>query len=210
MKVKTSLLIIAIVALIATVSVLVFSTYALFSDSQSVGNHLEAGTLKIGLYQTGASGYKIDEQGKLTAFTEEKNVNLRTSDEKIFNLENVAPGVSYSATLKIINEGDTAFTYSVKIVDLVATDTADYALLDYLTVDISVGETSVVSGVSLSAAENALYNIGEVLYSADSNLFEEFTVTVNFPNVSEDGQNAAQSGAVSFDLTVTATQLVSD
>ena len=119
LKTKRALLIAGSLIMLC-MSAVVGMTYALFTDSESVENHLRAGRLDVALVRTHLSYALLDEDGYLfesstdepcdfTNVTEENVFGLTTTDKKI------APGCYFEATLSLQNKGDVAFAYSVGI-----------------------------------------------------------------------------------------------
>ena len=201
---RTKAVVLSVIALAASVTVLIAATFALFSDSSKTTNHLEAGTLEAGLRQINVSGVALQEDGTLAEFSTATDIDLTTDDKRLFALENVCPGVEQTVRLKISNEGTTAFTYSVKVAELTAEGTASRSLASELKVVVKDGAGAVKGEFALDKYADAANDIalGSLLVGQEA----EFTVTVLFDR--ETGSNAAQTGDVTFDLTVTATQSV--
>lgn len=206
-KNKTRILLLSCALVVCILALLVGVTYALFSDSALVKNHLDAGKLEIKLERTGLTATRLStETGLLEAvpantdvvdFTGTKKDNLFGLDTA--NNEKTAPGCSYSADMRITNMGDVAFTYSVEIV--LDKNLSDSALASQLTVTLTCGETSVSKKLSEGAT---IDGIAAVLIGESAN----FTVTVSFDILDEATNNLAQSQVVNFDMIVHAVQKV--
>lgn len=206
-KNKTRILLLSCALVVCILALLVGVTYALFSDSALVKNHLDAGKLAIKLERTSLTATRLSlETGLLEAvpantevvdFTGTKKDNLFGLDTA--NNEKTAPGCSYSADMRITNMGDVAFTYSVEIV--LDSKLSNSALASQLTVTLTCGETSVSKKLSEGAT---IDGIAAVLIGESAN----FTVTVSFDILDEATNNLAQSQVVNFDMIVHAVQKV--
>jgi predicted ribosomally synthesized peptide with SipW-like signal peptide len=112
-------------------TVIIGMTWALFTDTQSVKNHLKAGDLKITLERTELvkktltlTGYL--EETKVQDETKDKPVQFTNpSDKNVFGLdidandeviEKIVPGSKFAAKMKITNKSDVAFGYWIEIV----------------------------------------------------------------------------------------------
>ena len=125
---KRSLLVSSAVILLC-MTVVVGSTWALFTDTNTVRNHLVAGDLDIKLERTDLVKNTLDEQGFLKEITVQDSAKQPTpdapvdfsnsNDENVFDIgtnEVVVPGSKFVATMKITNNSDVAFGYWIKIV----------------------------------------------------------------------------------------------
>ena len=116
---KRALLVSGAVILLA-MTIIVGMTWALFTDTQNVSNHLQAGDLAITLKRTELTKTTLNANGKLVTSapdTNPKNFSNPT-DENVFGLvegEKVVPGTKYVAKMQIENHSDVAFGYWVKI-----------------------------------------------------------------------------------------------
>lgn len=199
---KTKLLILSAVTLTLYISILCFTTFALFSDSKQVNNHLEAGTLKVGLIQTKVNGNRLSSSGILENFTDNTRIDLTENSNKVFNLENACPGLEQSVSVEVSNLGTTAFTYDVKIIDLKAETENSKALASQL--KIKVTNAAGVNEFWLkdfSLQENTV-DLGYILADKAS---QSFSISVIFVNLL--GNNDSQKGSVSFDIQVSAVQM---
>lgn len=206
-KNKTRILLLSCALVVCILALLVGVTYALFSDSALVKNHLDAGKLEIKLERTGLTATRLSlETGLLEAVPANTDVVdfTGTNKENLFGLDTVnnektAPGCSYSADMRITNMGDVAFTYSVEIV--LDKNLSDSALASQLTVTLTCGDTSISKKLSDGAT---IDGIDAVLIGETAN----FTVTVSFDILDEATNNLAQSQVVNFDMIVHAVQKV--
>ena len=100
-------------------------TYALFSETETVHNHLQAGDLSISLKRTDLKYKILDEKGSLTELTAGELVLSKRSDANVFGLGDnvlIAPGSYFDAGFEIKNTGDVVFDYSVTLKFLEDTD----------------------------------------------------------------------------------------
>lgn len=212
-----SLLVTSVVIMLCA-AMIVGGTYALFSDSVEVTNHLVAGTLKVKLERIDLEQWRLDEDGivKKTELSEAEKTGdfTRGTTANVFGMnetEAIAPSSKYSAKMRIANDGGSvAFDYKV-----------------YVTVDSSQSETdeelakqikvTVTDKNGVKRSEKTLWECadfevanGRVLIGEAESGQDEFTVTVEFVNIlsPEDGNNndLAQGKKAKFDLLVVATQ----
>ena len=206
---KRALLVSASVILLC-MTIIVGMTWALFTDTQKVNNHLQAGDLSITLKRTELTKTTLNAQGKLVTSapdTTTKNFSNPT-DENVFGIvegEKVVPGTKYVAKMKIENRSDVAFGYWIEIVCTDKTNGADLAKQLKVTVNTgSDASASVNDGLTVGSSSNY---VGELIIGATA----EFTVTVEFLDsfVAEnniDHNDLAQGESLSFDLVVHAVQ----
>ena len=206
---KRALLVSASVILLC-MTIIVGMTWALFTDTQKVTNHLQAGDLSITLKRTELTKTTLNAQGKLVTSapdTTTKNFSNPT-DENVFGIvegEKIVPGTKYVAKMQIENNSDVAFGYWVEIVCTDKTNGADLAKQLKVTVNTGTdASASVNDGLTVGSSSNY---VGELIIGATA----EFTVTVEFLDsfVAEnniDHNDLAQGENLSFDLVVHAVQ----
>ena len=206
---KRALLVSASVILLC-MTIIVGMTWALFTDTQKVTNHLQAGDLSIMLKRTELTKTTLNAQGKLVTSapdTTTKNFSNPT-DENVFGIvdgEKIVPGTKYVAKMQIENNSDVAFGYWIEIVCTDKTNGADLAKQLKVTVNTgSDASASVSDGLTVGSSSNY---VGELIIGATA----EFTVTVEFLDsfVAEnniDHNDLAQGENLSFDLVVHAVQ----
>ena len=199
----------------AGAGLLVGGTYALFTDSVSIGNHLEAGNLNISLLRTSYSKTTLDSDGYLSTVTDSTEVDFsEETEENIFALEEdeyVVPGSSFLANLKLVNgkkDGDNyvpssvAFSYNVKIV---VSEDSNSDFISQLTVTVKKGEELVANKKLSEFGTDAILS-GKMTKNDAS---AEFSVKVAFDDLDPEKNNKAQDKKASFDLKVEAIQLTS-
>lgn len=202
MRSKIKVLITATFAIVGAVALLVAGTYALFSDSISIDNHLQAGTLKAKLERTSLNMVTLDpETGYLVEHSDDEIKDFTESSmlsENIFGLEEdslIVPTTFYEVTMKLSNDGSVAFDYTVNIV----LTSESNALAEQLKVTVD------------GDAENAKYlSDGETILASgtldktEGSGFITFTIRIEFMN--QNNNNDAQDLKVDFDLMVKAIQ----
>lgn len=216
---KRVLLISASVILLC-MSIIVGMSWSLFTDTQNVKNHLQAGDLSITLSRTKLVKTTLNNSG----FLEEKTVQSPDehdpvdfsdpTDENVFGIEDnekIVPGTKYVATMKIENNSDVAFGYWIEIRCADKTDGENLAKQLKVTVKTGSSKSDLVGNGLTVKGENDSY-VGELIRGAS----EEFTVTVEFLDsfVESNGlgykdNDKAQSEKLNFDLIVHAVQLTS-
>lgn len=206
---KRALLVSASVILLC-MTIIVGMTWALFTDTQKVTNHLQAGDLSITLKRTELTKTTLNAQGKLV--TSEPDTNPLTfsnpTDENVFGIvegEKIVPGTKYVAKMQVENHSDVAFGYWIEIVCTDKTNGADLAKQLKVTVNTGSDASAFVNdGLTVGSSSNY---VGELIIGASA----EFTVTVEFLDSfvaanNIDHNDLAQGENLSFDLVVHAVQ----
>ena len=199
--------------------VMVGATYALFTDSATIHNHLTAGELNIKLERTALEYTVLDGEGRNVVVTKTGSDDFSDTtleEANIFGLLEdrlIAPGNYAKATLVISNEGTVAFDYVVYVnLESALNDLADQ--LQVMVFDENnqqVGETKFLSEIKAEATNDLGYPIfsGESIGVSDS---ETFTVQITFyddTNADYDrvnSNNEAEELEVMFDLIIDAVQ----
>lgn len=199
------ILLISCTVILVCVSVIVGMTYALFTDSVTVQNHLKAGKLDVSLVRTNLKYSVLNEDGQLEEVelsgTDNEVDFTESTPENVFGLDGtnkkIVPGSFFEAKMKLENNGNVAFAYEVK---LHFSDSAN-ALSDQLQVTVTHpdGHTTTKTLSELSSAMTIAE--GEMTASDDA---QGFVVKISFPDLPN--QNAAQNLTTAFDLSVSATQ----
>lgn len=204
MKRTSKHLVIATVALVLTVAAMIGATLAIFSDTTAnQNNHLQAGNLSVVLQQTSFEGERADAQGLKEHFVNNDVVDLKQSTDKIFSLQNFLPGMYATSNMKITNSGSVAFDYKVLVNGVEVEGANSQALMSQIKIVVKQG--NVVKGeFLLSDVPTDGVAVGTVLVGSDNK--QDFSVTAMF--VPSDDNNSAKLGAVSFDLTIVATQKI--
>ena len=203
-KSKVRTLLMSCVMMMLCVAMIVGGTFALWSDSAKVENHLTAGTLKVKLERISlAKTYLDNETGYLVTTAPDTTIvnftDTNTADDNVFGINNdekVVPCSVYEAKLRLTNNGDVAFTYDV----IIKLNSASNALAEQLKIYIDGDDKGTldeyaVDGKAIIASQTM----------AKNDAAKEFTVKVEFIN-DNDVNNDAQEKEVKFDLLVNAVQ----
>ena len=192
--------------------IIVGSTYALFTDTKTIKNHLQAGDMAITLKRVELVKTTLNESG----FLETTNPPIKTirdftkaTEDNVFELaadEKIVPGSKFEAKMQIENHSDVAFGYWIEIV---CTDkSAGVDLAKQVKVTVNGQNDVIANGLTVGGQGNYVGVLGV-------NDVKNFTVAVEFVNTSvkfENGvlssdNNAAQDERLSFDLIVYAVQV---
>ncbi len=178
-------------------------TFALFTDSKRMSNHLRAGDLEVTLTRTYLEYSVLDANGKMAVTKNTKNVNFTNSTkENVFGVDAkdlfIVPGSYFKAKMKVSNVGNVAFNYDVGI-QLAGKSNA---LAEQLQVTVTRADGSSVTARLSEMANGFTIQAGELIRGAGS---QEFTVEVRFIDDTSIN-NAAQTQLSVFDLYVTAVQ----
>ncbi len=203
-----SMLIPSIVMAMTASALLAGATYALFTDSSSVPNHLEAGTLKITLLRTKLEKVYLADDGSLKTKVDENEKDFSKSKENVFDLlegEKAVPGCLYQASMRIVNgkknedaykRSSVAFSYSVS---LILSKNSDPAFASQLTITIGQGTFKETHKLSEFGTDPIL--VGSM---TPTDMNADFYVKAEFDDLK--GNNDAQGKNIWFDLAVKAVQ----
>ncbi len=213
-KPRDRALISASVLIMLLTGVLTGATYALFTSTAKVSNHLQAGNLNISLLRTGLTKKTLNASGMLEEKSDSTVTDFSgTESANIFGLEDrelIVPMSSFSANLRIMNgkkSGDSyipssvAFDYSVSIV---IDEASSSDLTSQLTVTVKQGDTTSSKHLSEYSSDSIL--TGSMKKTDE---YSDFTITLSFDDLDASINNKAQDASASFDLCVTAVQKVS-
>ena len=186
-------------------------TWALFTDTQSVSNHLQAGDLSVTLKRIELTKTTLNASGKLVTSEPDKTTKTfsNPTSDNVFGIvsgEKIVPGTKYVAKMRIENNSDVAFGYWVEIVCTDKSLGADLAKQLKVTVNAGTSQSAFVGDGLVVKGPNDAY-LGELLVGKSA----EFTVTVEFlDSFIESNKIAhndlAQGESLSFDLVVHAVQ----
>ena len=163
---KRALLVSASIILLC-MTIIVGMTWALFTDTKNVSNHLQAGDLSITLKRTELTKTTLNTSGKLVTSDPDKTVvNFSNStDKNVFGIvdgEKVVPGTKYVAKMKIENHSDVAFGYWIEIVCTDKTNGADLAKQLKVTVNTGSDASAFVNdGLTVKGAGGGY--VGELI-----------------------------------------------
>lgn len=184
-------------------SVIVGMTFALFTDTTSIKNHLQAGTLDATLKRTHLEYTVLDDSGKLEKITNSETVDFTGSvDDNVFGIESedvkIVPGSYFKAQMQIANGGNVAFTYNVGI-KLVGESNA---LVNQLQVIVTHPDGHKTTKLLGEMANGFRINVDKMLNGANPH---NFGIEIRFVDDTAIN-NAAQTKLAVFDLVVTAVQ----
>ena len=207
--------------------IIVGMTYALFTDTQKVTNHLKAGDMSITLKRIELTKTTLNDSGYLAETKVQKTTDkpvdfTNPTDENVFDLttkngevtELIVPGSKFVAKMQIENNSDVAFGYWIEIVCTDKTSGVDLAEQLKVTVSSKKGTSSTVSvgdGLIVGSKDSFV----DVVEIDAANKTSEFTVTVEFKDEGftfENGvlssvNNSAKAEDLHFDLIVYAVQV---
>lgn len=207
-------LIVSTSVILLCMTVVVGMTWALFTDTQTVSNHLQAGDLTVKLLRTELTKTTLNAEGYLVEVPVQKATDKPVSftnptDENVFGIETdekIVPGTKYVAKLQIENHSDVAFGYWIEIVCKDKTKGENLAKQLKVTVNTGSDTYDFVGNGLVVNGDNGKYidelAIGDV---------GVFTVTVEFLDSDIDSNkiddnNLAQGEELYFDLVVHAVQ----
>lgn len=217
---KNRVLLTSCAVILLCICIITGMSFALFTDSVSVKNHLKAGNLDIQLKRTNLEYSVLNADGELATTTVTDDLDLTTStDENVFGIDSsdirIVPGSYFEAELEISNAGNTAFTYNVGIHLLGAS-----TLSEQLQVTVTHPNGTTTTKMLSELAAGLTIDTGKMKVGDEA---QTFTVRVDFINdvdynaaldaEAEEGEepaymnnNEAQSSTAVFDLVVTAVQ----
>lgn len=199
---RKRILITACSVILVCLCAVVGAVYALFSDSVSVNNHLQAGNLDVTLKRTHLEYSVLNGNGELETVTDNSSLDLTSAtDDNVFGIDGsdvrIVPGSYFEAEMKLENTGSAAFDYSV----IIKLDGSVNALAEQLQVTVTrQGQEPVVKKLS-ELGDGLSIAVGKM---SSDDAAQSFTVRIEF--VSSDSNNDAQDLSASFDLVVEAIQ----
>lgn len=201
---KKRVLLISCSVIMLCICIIAGMSYALFTDSVSVGNHLQAGNLNVTLTRTNLKYSVLNDDGELAVTTVEEDLDLTTSNaNNVFGIDSsdirIVPGSYFDADLEIKNAGNTAFNYSVSIKLL--GDSTDLA--EQLKVTVRDENGDVIDTQMLGDLANGMSIDTGKMKVGDT--VQKFSVRVEFIDNTSINNDAQNDSAV-FDLVVTAVQ----
>lgn len=204
----------SIAAIALATALVVTGTYALFTDSVTISNHLEAGTLEVSLTRKTLTGNMIDETGYLKRYEGETNVDFSEArEENIFDLKDtlIVPQMYREATMELKNDSDVAFAYWIEIVLTAPKASQDIALSKQLAVSVATEN----EGAGMRLTDQPIENDGEKIAIGNAEnpvgvvelgQSKTFSVKVAFPDLGDEN-NQAKLGKLHFDMVVYAVQV---
>lgn len=217
---KKRVLLVSCSIILLCLSIVAGMTYSLFTDSFSVGNHLEAGELNITLLRTHLKYNVLNELGVLEEIVDDTVYDFtKETDENAFGLNakgiKIVPGSYFDAKMKIVNDNsdpnsqnysNVAFDYSVEI--KLVKGYNELARQMQVVITNHDGE-SVTKRLSDVYAQGYVFELGTLLAGEES---QEFSVRVEFlddSNYAGMDNDLAQGEGLVFDIVVKAVQATS-
>lgn len=206
MKEKINLTVLVLALILCCLVPLIDATYGFFEQTISTENHLVAGSLKATLVRKKLVSYNIDNTGRLSSVTDEQEKDFtRSTGDNIFGVDGttfIVPGSSFTAEMKLSNNGDVAFYYYIEVFfNSIISDNAFASMLKLSVVTEKGVEREILikDGLTLGSDEPGigLIEVGGA---------ETFTVKLEFLDDSKN--NDVQNKFVMFDLRVHAIQKV--
>lgn len=199
---KKRTLLVSFSIIVLCLCAMVGMTYALFTDSVLVKNHLAAGNLDITLTRTNLEYRVLDDNGYLETITVTDDLDFTSSTkENIFGIDAegmlITPGSYFDADLKITNNGNVAFTYSVTI--KLSSEANKLAEQMIVTITHSDGSSTVKKLSELSSSLTM-----EAGTMGANDLAKSFSVKILFDDLSSN--NLAKDQTAVFDIVVNAVQ----
>ena len=204
---KRALMLSSAVALLC-ISVVVGMTWALFTDTETVNHHLQAGELDITLERTKLVSTYLTPQGFLDTKTDEtvKDFsNDKNEEDNVFDLNTViVPQSKYVADMKLTNNGDVAFLYWIEIKYNGASDLDLAKQLEIIVKTDDDNTERLSNGLLVGSIDDP---VGILAVGENAG----FTVSVEFldSDTSDDidSNDSAQGQSLDFDLIVHAVQV---
>jgi len=208
---KKRTVLLASITLLLCVSLFAAGTYALFTDTVTLTNHLQAGTLDITLKRTNLTSKTVNpETGFLVSREFPDDVDFsKANDKNVFEIKSdelIVPGCEWNAEMQISNATDVAFGYWIEIDFLEGSDLlAKQLKVAVLPQGASEASESWVFDNSMVGSETAPVS---VLAKGASQLFTVKVVFVDDRTAGVDfNNNETMGGKVKFDLIVHAVQI---
>lgn len=206
---KTKKLFVAFATIILSIGLIVGSSYALFTDKISVGNHVNAGTLNVTLQRTKLTKTLLQADGTFKDDVNKSVVDFSNdTNENVFGFANgevVVPTSVYTAEMTISNSSSVAFNYWIEIIPL-STSAQEFA--SQLTVEVVAGsktESGLLSNGSIFVGSETDV-IGTVLVGPTN--AQIFTVSITFED--DKANNSAMNKEAAFDLIIHAVQVTAN
>ena len=212
-RMKTLLL--SCLSIVLCIMVLVAGSFALFTDTAYVNNHLQAGKLDVTLKRIALTTTKLDTNGYMVTKDEQTTANTPVDFSEdggnVFGLkqdEVIVPCTVLQATMQISNHSDVAFGYWIEF-----KPTGDEIFRSQLKISVTPEGGNAITkylsdGVTIGSDTNAvaiLKATGEA---------KTFVVKVEFENIVQGtdshNNNLAQGKNCSIDVIVHATQVTED
>lgn len=232
MSKKTRTLLLSTMIIMLCVLIISASSFALFTDSASIENHLEAGKLDLKLIRVGATHSYLDSEGYIST---KSYVNAQVlpngeyaykdftdpTDENVFGLAGgtkIVPKGYFVANMMLQNAGNVAYNFNVEIEwdSNAATEDAQKELSKQIKVtfteyDANGNVKSTTTRMLYEMTGNNAKFMSGTMDNVDYKADRKFDVKVEFVDddvVTSVNNNLAMDATVYFDLHVTAEQAI--
>lgn len=212
MNSRSKILVLASLVITTCLVLITLSTYALFTDTLTIGHHLQAGSLDLELKRVSlkynylnSDGYLVDEKNnEIVDFT-----NTSINNENIFDIKKdtlIVPGSYFEASMQLDNKGTVAFVYWIEVLlkDDIASDIANQLEVLITTYNEELNKTEykayLKEGLIIGSETTPL---GEMSTNSSP---VNFTIKISF--IDSTLNNSAQNDSVNFDITVHAVQVI--
>ena len=190
-------------------------TFALFTDSVNVTQHLKAGDMNMTLTRTKLVTYSLDDEtGYLRDTEDSTRIDFSDpTDRNVFDIDNgtrIVPGAYYEATMEVANSkatSDTTFAYWIEV--KLDTTQLTEEQLGTLKLDEQMKITVISSAGTIERTLDQGLLIGskeEPIGILAMDTTDSFDVKVEFLDLPDN--NAAKTQNLSFDLIVYAVQVI--
>jgi len=128
---KRSKILLSIGLLAGCIGISVGATFALFTSTKTINNHIKTGSFKAGFFLTELkydqiSGASIAEHTEdlttWTGYTAGEGVDLSIYAGEVIKVEKFCPTMGGYAMFKVSNPGDIPLTYTLEVINKTATD----------------------------------------------------------------------------------------
>ena len=213
---KKTTLVISLLAIVACVAIISGATFALFSETATVKNHLQTADFDAQLMRTELTYTQLDSNGRLVKYVvdDDKDFTEATSEgifgEAVEDLK-IVPGSYFEADLELTNAGEVAFDYVIALeLKGISNALAEQILVTvtYADGDDDTPNTVVERRLNTCApdANGDAFIISDKNMTAAEGQIEAFTVKIEFLDLDEEINNLAKGQSVEFDITVKAVQ----
>lgn len=211
MNCKSIKLVLSSMVILMCLILITLSTFALYTETILINQHLQSGTLDIELKRTNLKYNYLSENGY---FVEKENFeiidfsNTYTTRNNIFDITEktlIIPGSYFNASMKLYNKGNVPFIYWIEVV---LKDYKDNILASQLEVIVTIYDnldkkeyiSNLDEGLILGNEVNPL---GEMMVNSSP---LKFDIKITF--IDSISNNNAKNENVNFDIIVHAVQKI--
>ena len=202
------------VTVLCCIAIIIGATYALFTDSAKVTNHLQAGNLKVKLYRESYDNLLLNDQGALATQQNDTRTEITKDTANIFGLDNakVIPGCELKATFTLQNSGNIEVNYYLEFVVKNGGDATDQSKLneiaDQIWLTVTIGSDKKTPIKLSQLADNTFGGQDSPLGPIALNGTATFTVELEFRDLDDAVNNTAQNQTITVDMIVHAQQVI--